>query len=1064
MFVPLRLHSVYSRGKGSVTIAEALAWLGRRRIPAAALTDVGNVYGWGAWKRAAGAGRTKPLFGCEVELGGGRFVFLVKNGAGYGNLMEIFNRREIRDPGGLVTIYLPEGGGGKAGRAGGPAADAPGKASHPGGEAGLLAGLRDRIPPGDLYLGCDFSNARRVLGAAAGSAGLPFDAAGDARLAGRAGEDRGAAPDPAAGLPIVWANPLKYVASPERLILLHAIEKKIPYPPEREKLAAKTPLFGPDQEALASRRLGPAVKAAFARTFEIAEKCAFAFADVVPPLPPDLFRRSLREIVTERLAAAGRGLSGAERRRARRELAVIEASGFAPYFLVVHDVVEFARRRGILHNLRGSGASSFLAWLLGVSHVNPVAFDLYFERFLNRGRPDPPDIDLDFDSRRRDEVLAYVLETYGSGKTGAAFVCSLKDFGARSALYETLRAFGVPPDEARGHAKRLPFYAEPELLRRDAPASGFLEAWKLAAELQDVYHEISLHVGGVILTPAPAERFLPLETSAKGLRMTHFDKDAVEDLRLIKLDLLSVRGLAAVSETMARLGPGAAIPPGDPRTYETLRSARTIGCFQVESPAMMNLLRRMKPADVFEITQALALVRPGPTESGMKEALLRRRSGRAVPGEPLFRDDGLLRRLLPETGGLLIYEEQVMQVAERVAGMPPETGDLLRRSLKKAGGGPALREAFVREARARGFAPAEVERLWRTLEKFSAYSFNKAHSASYAHMAYRAVYLKTHHPVPYFAAVLNAGGGYYDPSEYVEEAKRNGVRLLQPDANRSGRLFEVEGEAIRVGFGSIKGLAEKSIDRLLEERSAGGEFVSVEDFLSRVKPARAELLSLIKAGIFDILEPRRTRQVLRYFQGLRNMDEVADVAADEKRRMLYDALGFLPEGEVLDLFEGRRPDLRIEDAAACAGRTVELVVRVIDARRRVTYGRGNGRSGDFGAARQGGRVTANDGDRSGGSGGDEDWGEAGPAGAAVGYGTPWGDGDGEESGPSGGGAGGGAPRYFYLFEDETGLLEGVGESRCVTYGAPPVCFLRGEVRRDREGVVKISGCTFLKGF
>jgi DNA polymerase-3 subunit alpha len=992
MFVPLRLHSVYSRGKGSVTLEEAAGWAGRRELPAAALADIGNIYGWGKWKRVAPAGGFKPLFGCELEVGGRRFVFLVKTRDGYSNLMEIFNRREVRDAAGLVVIYVPEGLPPKRDCPSGDVSPS-GATGAPASEAVMLSDLREKVTPGDLYVGADFANFRYVM------------------------ETGDTYKEYLPPLPLVWANPVKYLTSPERLVLLHAIETKVPYPPERDRLLTKVRLFGPDQEAPALRRFGDAAKDALARTAEVAEKCGFAFEDVVPNLPADLFPRTLREVVMERLSAA-KDLTWKERQRARRELTAIEQSGFGPYFLAVHDIVEFARRRGILHNLRGSGASSFLAWLLGVSHVSPIEFDLYFERFLNRGRPDPPDIDIDFDSRRRDEVLEYVLERYGAGRTGAAYVCSLKDFGGRSALYETLRAFGVPPEEARGLSKRVPYFAEPSTLRRAAPAPGRLDAWKLAAELQDVYHETSLHVGGVILTPGPVERYLPLETSAKGLRMTHFDKDAVEDLRLIKLDLLSVRGLAAISETKEKLKLRT-LPPGDAATYAALRTARTVGCFQVESPAMMNLLRRMRPADIHEITQALALVRPGPTESGMKEALLRRRSGRA--GAPA--DDPFLARILPETGGILLYEEQVMQVAERVAGMPPEEGDLLRRSLRKGrGGDPTLRAKFVHEAGERGYAPAEVERLWKTMERFSSYSFNKAHSASYAHMAYQAVYLKVHQPVAYFAAVLNAGGGYYDLPEYVAEAKRAGVRVLGPDANRSAAAFEVEDGSIRVGLTSIKGLGLKTVERVLEERRAGGAYLSVEDFLARTKPGKAELLALIRAGVFDSLEPRRTRQVLRYFQGLEHMEEVADIASDEKRRMLYESLGFLPEGDELDLFEGKRPPLRVKDLKDCAGALVELVVRVVDARQRVTYGMMRGGNGH------------------GGQGGVGD----------------------DEEGPDPG-SGGGA-KYFYLFEDETGLLEGVGGTRCVTYGTPPVCYLRGEVRKDGQGVAKVVNCSFLRSF
>ena len=602
MFVPLRVHSVYSRGKGGATLEELAWWSSRQKVPAAALSDTGNLYGWAKWKRAARVGGFRPLYGCELELEGERFLFLVKSREGYWNLMEIFNRKEIRDTAGLVTIYIPQP----------KAADGP----KAGGEA-TAQETKAGAATDDLYIGLDFFNVKR------------------AREIARA-----------RSLPLVWANPLKFVRCPERLVLLHAFEKKIPYPPEWDKLGRSLKLFGPEQEVAALKKFGADAADAFRRTLEIAEKCAFELAGLVPPLPADTFSVTLRDEVMSRLRAR-RDLGWDERERAKRELAAIESSGFAPYFLIVHDVVEFARRNGILHNLKGSGASSFLAHLLGISHVDPVAFDLYFERFLNSGRDDPPDIDLDFDSRFRDKVLAYVLEKYGRGKTGAAFVCSLKNFGARSALYETARAFGLPPEESRSLSKRAPYFADPAYLKTASPIPGYLEIWNLASELGSVYHEISLHVGGIILTPAPADRHLPLEKSAKGFVMSHYDRDAVEDLKLIKLDLLSVRGLAAISAAMAGLGLKA-LPQDDAKTFNILKQARTIGCFQVESPAMMNLLRRMKPETIRELTQALALIRPGPTESGMKEGLLRSREGRGT-----FRDP-FLEKILPETDGVLL--------------------------------------------------------------------------------------------------------------------------------------------------------------------------------------------------------------------------------------------------------------------------------------------------------------------------------------------------------------------------------------------------------------------------
>jgi len=399
----------------------------------------------------------------------------------------------------------------------------------------------------------------------------------------------------------------------------------------------------------------------------------------------------------------------------------------------------------------------------------------------------------------------------------------------------------------------------------------------------------------------------------------------------------------------------------------------------------LNLLRRMKPENIYEVTQALALIRPGPTESGMKESLLRLREGKLVSR------DGFLERILPETGGILLYEEQVMQIAERVAGMPAEEGDILRRALKAKRVSAELKEKFFREAGERGYTASEIKKLWEVMEKFSSYSFNKAHSASYASMAYQAVYLKAHHPVPYLAAVLNAGGGYYNLAEYIEEAKRMGIKILGPDINRSFYQFEVEGESIRVGLTSIKSLALKSAEKVIEERK-NGEYPSVEDFLMRVPLTKTELLFLIKSGALDSLEPRRTRQILRYFRGLEDVEEVGELDPREKEKMLIESLGFDPEGDSLSLFEGKRPELRIKDLKDYAGREVELVVRVVDARQKETS---RGR------------------------------------------------------------------KYFFLFEDETGILEGVGETRCLTFGSPPACYLRGEVRCDGDRRPKILNCSFL---
>ncbi len=929
MFVPLRVHSVYSKGKGGLLLNELASWAKTRGIPAVCLSDIEAFYGWGRWEEAARRSGVTPLFGCELTLQKKTILFVVKNRAGYWNLMETFNTRKVKEAEGLVVVYIPQRE-----------------------DKEFPEELKAEAGP-DFYLGADFKNIQQVV-----------------QWAGKH------------SLPAVWANPLKFIKNAERIILVHSIQKKNPFPPEWKKWRELMKFFGPLQQELAHKKFGSEVDLFFKNTFEVAEKSCFSLEGIVPGLPNDLFPESLRDMVMKKIKGT-KSLGWEERQRVRIELEAVERSGFGPYFQVVHDVVNFARRNSILYNLKGSGASSFLAYLLGISPINPVDFDLYFARFLNQGRKDPPDFDLDFDSRYRDRVLEYVIEHYGRGKTGAAFVCSLKNYRARSAVYETARAFGLSPGEARKLSKRIPYFVEPAYLKQSHSPPGCREIWEAAAELTSVYSEKSLHVGGVILTPPPVQRYLPLEKSAKGLIMCHFDRDAVEDLKLIKLDLLSVRGLAAISGARKELNIKR-ISRNDKKSFWLLSQAQTIGCFQVESPAMRNLLCRMKPQNIYDLTQALALIRPGPTQSGTKQAVLQARQGRSWASDPF------LRKIIPETKGLFLYEEQVMQVAERMAGMNPEEGDMLRRGLKKKDINPSLKARFFKGARNRGYTRTETTKIWNHMEKFSSYSFNKAHSASYAFMAYQSVYLKAHYPLSYLTAVLNAGGGYYSLPVYIEEAQRLGIDVLPPDVTCSAFRFRVEGTGIRVGLLSIKRLKTNTAQRIIEERRRG-PFCSLEDFLARVVMSKTGLFSLIKAGALDSLEPQRTKQILSHYRGIKGISRVSDLEEIQKEKMLIESLGFDPTGNFLNLLCGNRPDLRIRDLNKRIRQTVELVLRVMDARRKKVKG---------------------------------------------------------------------GLKYFFLFSDETGVIEGVGTQKCISFGLPPVCYVRGQIQRSGNGNAKILNCIF----
>ncbi len=558
MFVPLRVHSTFSRGLGGATLEELAAWAAGRRTGAMALSDIGNVYGWAKWKRAAAAAGFAPVYGCEVEVEGRPYLFLVRSTPGYANLMEILNRRRIGEAGlleGLITIFF----------------------RHPirpiRGSGAKLRGMTPR-PQSEDVRSDDVPN-EWTNGEEGGGPDLPRPGR-KAEVRGGGGRRSASAPTgPSSAGPASWpgetacrsSGPTRSSTSarPSGWSCCAPSSARFPIRPSGPGWADARPLRprpgGPGPAQVRRRRRPkpstPPGSVAGSVPSPSRVSCRRSRRDIFPA--------GLREVVLA-LLHARRDLGWGERERALRELAVIEGSGFAPYFQIVHDVVDFARRNGILHNLKGSGASSYLGWLLGLSHVNPAAFDLYFERFLNAGRPDPPDIDLDFDSRFRDQVLAYVLRTYGAGRTGAAFVCSLKSYGARSALYETARAFGLPPDESRALSKQGALFRRARASAQDArppAATSRSGAWPPSSTgvySRGLAPRRRRHPDARPGRPRPPARAV----SAKGLAMSHFDRDAVEDLKLIKLDLLSVRGLAAISEAKVAARAWPSIPADEP--------------------------------------------------------------------------------------------------------------------------------------------------------------------------------------------------------------------------------------------------------------------------------------------------------------------------------------------------------------------------------------------------------------------------------------------------------------------------------------------------------------------
>ncbi len=581
--------------------------------------------------------------------------------------------------------------------------------------------------------------------------------------------------------------------------------------------------------------------------------------------------------------------------RLMRELEVIKKWRLSPYFLLVLDIVEEARRRGIPAVARGSAASSMVTYCLGISRVCPLRWGLYFERFLNEQRGDCPDIDIDICGARRDELLDYVYEHWG--EEHVAMISSFITMHARLAVREVAKVFGVPPGEVDRFSKRLPHRPVRELLQairalpecRDLPIED--EPWKtilqVALRLDDAPRHLGIHPCGTVISARPLTWLTPLERATKGIVVTQYDMNAIEALGLIKMDLLGQRGLTtmalaldnieksrtgipaclAVREPQPRkrtdrnVCPTAreidfdAIPENDPATCDVIAAGRTMGVFQIESPAMRGMLRMLNARTLGEMAIALAIIRPGAAEYGSKELFVKR----LRKEEEITFAHPKLKPILGDTLGVCIFQEQVMQISQTLGSMSLAEADLVRRASAKFSGRSdrdRLRGKFLKAAGMMGLTSRQREETWMMVEKFAGFGFCKAHAATYADISYRMAYLKTHHTAEFLAAMCSAGAGFYHVSAYVEEAKRWGVAVRLPSVNHSRMEYTAEdGEdrkrALRVGLMQVRGLRVETITAILRARGEVNEFRSLEDFLRRVPVERDEIESLIKCGAFD---------------------------------------------------------------------------------------------------------------------------------------------------------------------------------------------------------------------
>ncbi|QRR01831.1 DNA polymerase III subunit alpha [Dyadobacter sandarakinus] len=538
--------------------------------------------------------------------------------------------------------------------------------------------------------------------------------------------------------------------------------------------------------------------------------------------------------------------------RISKELDMIRQQQFVPFFLVNHDIVSYALHKGFYYVGRGSGANSIIAYLLQITNVDPIELDLYFERFINLHRKNPPDFDIDFSWRDREEVTRYIFDRYG--KNGqAALLATYNTFQHSGAVRELGKVFGLPPHEIDALSEG----------RYDPQKADQLTTLvlKYAKELKEVPNHLSVHAGGILISEKPITYFTATDLPPKGFPTTQFDMVIAEDVGLNKYDILAQRGLAKIKETLDIIRYNRPEAPSididdvkkfktDPAINNLIRNAQCIGCFYVESPAMRMLLKKLEVDNYLGLVAASSIIRPGVAKSGMmREYILRHR-------HPERRNEAhpVLLNLMQDTYGIMVYQEDVIKVAHYFAGLDLGEADVIRRGMSGKFRGreefERVKRKYFENCRAKGYETKTAEAIWTQIASFAGYAFAKGHSASYAVESYQTLFLKAYFPLEFMVAVLNNGGGFYGTELYIHEAQMHGGNVLAPCVNHSRAEATIEGADIYIGMQFLSGLEEKIITNIIQEREANGMFKSLNDFLDRVTITVEQLTILIRINAF----------------------------------------------------------------------------------------------------------------------------------------------------------------------------------------------------------------------
>ncbi len=933
-FIHLHAHSAYSMSEGAIKAEKLPALAKAAGMPAVALTDTANLFGALEFAQACTGKGIQPIMGCQLFLSRtateepGRadlhrsrpdpIVALARDAAGLENLQLLSSAGYLgSDPSGEPCVTLDALGrhaqglilltGGTTGPLGRLLADGRRDAA-----ARLLAQLKEIFGPDDLVV-----ELHRH--------GLAAERAIEPALLRLAD---------AHGLPIVAANDVYFAEASMHAAhdaLLCIAEGRVLAEQERRRVTAEH-WFKP---AAAMRALFADLPEACDNTLAIARRCAVMAEGRKPELP---ICPKVRPGMTEAETVAEMAREGLERRldaqdtpeaarptyrdRLSYELGVIEKMGFSGYFLIVADFIQWAKSHGIpVGPGRGSGAGSVAAWALLITDLDPLRFGLLFERFLNPERVSMPDFDIDFCQDRRDEVIRYVVNEYGADRV--AQIITFGKLQAKAAVRDVGRVMGLPYGQVDRIASLIPFNpakpvtlaqaieGEPklqEMQRSDEQVAKLLET---AQQLEGLYRNASTHAAGVVIGRKPLAEIVPLYRDPRSdMLITQYSMKHVEQASLVKFDFLGLKTLTVLERAVDLLKAQgivldlAALPLDDAKSYAMLAKGDAAGVFQFEGQGMRDCLRMMRPDRFEDLIAAVSLYRPGPMAN--IPAYCQRKHGEAwEPPHPA------IMHIVEETYGILVYQEQVMQIAQDLAGYSLGGADLLRRAMGKKirSEMEAQRKIFVDGAVKNGVPEAKAGEIFDLMEKFAEYGFNKSHAAAYALVAYHTAYLKANHPVAFLAASMSLD---LDKTEklagHMQECARLGIAVLPPDVNRSGAEFTLETlpdgkPAIRFALGAVKRVGVAAMKDLVAARDPGGPFASLSDFAGRVEAKllnKMQLENLAKAGAFDALEKNRARVV----QGAETILRAAQEAAERRANPTRDMFGA----------ESAPPPLRLPEA------------------------------------------------------------------------------------------------------------------------------------------------------